>query len=107
MKIILTLLMLIASISAFSQTSTSDTTSVGDEMIRFERQYSNGRVISMAGSIIAIAGASIVATPVIITGGVIMLIGEFIAADSHKHMRIAGLLMNQNRIGTKLKPIVE
>ena len=106
MKIILTLLMLVLSIGAFSQT-TSDTTSVGDEMIRFERQYSNGRVIAMAGTIFAIAGASIVATPVIIAGGVIMVIGEFIAADSHKHMRIAGLLMNQNRIGTKLKPIVE
>ena len=107
MKIILTLLMLVASISSFSQTSTSDTTSVGDEMIRFERQYSNGRVIAMAGTIFAIAGASIVATPVIIAGGVIMVIGEFIAADSHKHMRTAGLLMNQNRIGTKLKPIVK
>ena len=107
MKIILTLLMFVASITAFSQTSTSesDTTSVGDEMIRFERQYSNGRVIAMAGTIFAIVGACTLATPVIIAGGVIMVIGEFIAADSHKHMRIAGLLMNQNRIGINLKPI--
>ena len=104
MKIILTLLMLVLSISAFSQT-TSDTTSVGDEMIRFERQYSNGRVIAMAGTIIAIGGACVVATPVIITGAAIMFIGEFIVAHSHKHIRTAGLLMNQNQIGTKLKPI--
>lgn len=104
MKIILTLLMLVLSIGAFSQT-TSDTTSVGDEMIRFERQYSNGRVIAMAGTIIAIGGACVVATPVIITGAAIMFIGEFIVAHSHKHIRTAGLLMNQNQIGTKLKPI--
>jgi hypothetical protein len=103
MKIILTLLMFVASITAFSQTS--DTTSVGDEMIRFERQYSNGRTIAIAGTIFAIAGASTAAIPVIIAGGVIMLIGELIAADSHKHMRIAGLLMNKNRIGTKLNKL--
>jgi len=106
MKIILTLLMFVASITAFSQTSTeSDTTSVGDEMIRFERQYSNGRTIALAGTIFAIAGASTLVTPVIIAGGVIMVIGELIAADSHKHMRIAGLLMNKNRIGTKLNKL--
>jgi ABC-type phosphate transport system permease subunit len=107
MKIILTLLMFVTSITAFSQTSTSesDTTSVGDEMIRFERQYSNGRTIAMAGTIFVIAGASTLATPVIIAGGVIMFIGDFIAADSHKHMRIAGLLMNKNRIGTKLNKL--
>jgi hypothetical protein len=107
MKIILTLLMFVASITAFSQTSTSesDTTSVGDEMIRFERQYSNGRTIALAGTIFAIAGASTLVTPVIIAGGVIMVIGELIAADSHKHMRIAGLLMNKNQIGTKLNKL--
>ncbi len=95
--------MLVLSIGAFSQTS--DTTSVGDEFIKFERQFSNGKTLVLVGAAIVIAGSAIVATPVIITGAVVILIGEAIASDSFKHIRFAGLLMNKNNIGTKVKPI--
>jgi len=103
MKTILTLLMLFLSIGAFSQTS--DTTSVGDEFIKFERQFSNGKTVMLVGVTLVVAGSAIVATPVIITGSIAILIGEVIASDSFKHIRFAGILMNQNHIGTKIKPI--
>ena len=105
MKIILTLLMLIASITAFSQTSTSDTTSVGDQLIRFERQHGNGNILAFAGTVTVVVGASVVATPIMVAGTIMLVIGEIISLDSYRHIRMAGLLMNQNRIGTNIKLI--
>ena len=106
MNKILTLFMLVLSFGISAQsTETSDTTSVGNQLIKFERQYSNGVGIGLAGTIIVIAGSSIVATPIIIAGGVVMILGEIIKIDSHKYIRFAGLLMNKNNIGNKVKQI--
>lgn len=97
--------MLVLSIGAFSQTSTSDTTSVGDEMIRFERKHGNGNILVFAGTITVVVGASVVATPIMVAGAIMLAIGEIISLDSYRHIRMAGLLMNKNQIGTDLKPI--
>ena len=105
MKTILTMLMLVFAIGASAQTSVSDTTSVGDELMLFERQHSNGNILSFAGTVTVVVGAGVVATPIMVVGVVMLIAGEVISLDSYRHIRMAGLLMNQNRIGTRLKPI--
>ena len=105
MKTMLTILMILLSVGAFSQTQT-DTTSVGDQLIKFEKQHANGVMLTFAGSISMVVGVVVVAAPPIgILGGVMLLAGEVIALDSHRHIRNAGLLMNQNNIGTNLKKV--
>jgi hypothetical protein len=104
MKTILTILMILLSVGAFSQTQT-DTTSVGDQLIKFEKQHANGVMLTFAGSISMVVGVAVVAPPIGILGGVMLLAGQVILLDSHRHLRTAGLLMNQNNIGTKVKLI--
>jgi|LauGreDrversion4_2_1035121.scaffolds.fasta_scaffold277298_1 hypothetical protein len=105
MKTILTILMILLSVGAFSQTQT-DTTSVGDQLIKFEKQHANGVMLTFAGSISMVVGVAVVTAPPIgILGGVMLLAGQVILLDSHRHLRTAGLLMNQNNIGTKVKLI--
>lgn len=96
--------MILLSVGAFSQTQT-DTTSVGDQLIKFEKQHANGVMLTFAGSISMVVGVAVVAPPIGILGGVMLLAGQVILLDSHRHLRTAGLLMNQNNIGTKVKLI--
>lgn len=107
MKTILTILIIFLSFGTFSQTKTptDTTTSVGNELIKFEKQHSNGVMLTFAGSISLVIGTVVAAPPIGILGGVMLLAGEVIALDSHRHIKNAGLLMNQNNIGTNLKKV--
>ncbi len=94
MKTILLILSLIITFSVSAQ-STTDTTSVGDELIRFEKQYSTGKTLVLLGTAIAVTGALIAIPPVSVAGLCVSLIGEVYSWDSHKHIRRAGKILNQ------------
>lgn len=94
MKTILLILTLILTFGLSAQTTT-DTTSAGDELIKFERKFSNGKTIAVLGTAIAITGSIIYLPPVIIIGGTIAIIGEVYSWDSHKHIRRAGIILNK------------
>jgi len=94
MKTILLILTLILTFSVSAQSFT-DTTSAGDELIKFEQKFSSGKTVLVIGTIISITGGLIVMQPVIITGLCIALIGEVYSWDSHKHIRRAGKILNK------------
>ena len=94
MKTILLILTLILTFNLAAQ-STSDTTSVGDELIKFEKQYSSGKTLLVLGTAIGVTGSLIALPPVMIVGGVIALFGEVYSWDSHKHIRRAGKILNK------------
>ena len=94
MKTILLILTLILTFNIAAQ-STSDTTSVGDELIKFEKQYSSGKTLLVLGTAIGVTGSLIALPPVMIVGGVIALFGEVYSWDSHKHIRRAGKILNK------------
>lgn len=112
MKKILTIIMIILSFNSFAQTtddgisdSNDSLTSVGDGLINFDMQYKNGVTIKLTGYFIVIIGSVIFVPPLIITGGILTILGDAVSANSHKHIRNAGLLMNYNHIGINLKKI--
>ena len=107
MKKILTLFALILTfgLSAQSTTSIDTTTSIGDQFIKFEKQYSGGKTLQFVGIGVAIFGSCVVSAPIVLIGGVVWLVGEFVEADSHKYMRIVGVLMNKNNIGVNINKI--
>lgn len=94
MKKLLLLITLLFTFSVSAQSFT-DTTSAGDELIKFEKQYSNGKTILVLGTAIGVTGSLIALPPVIITGLCIALIGEVYSWDSHKHIRRAGKILNK------------
>jgi hypothetical protein len=94
MKTILLILTLILTFGLSAQT-TPDTTSAGDELIKFEKKYSTGKIIVVLGTSISVTGSLIALPPVAIVGGVIALIGEVYSWDSHKHIRRAGKILNK------------
>ena len=94
MKTILLILTLILTFNLAAQ-STSDTTSVGDELIKFEQKYSSGKTLLVLGTAIGVTGSLIALPPVMIVGGVIALFGEVYSWDSHKHIRRAGKILNK------------
>jgi hypothetical protein len=94
MKTILLILTLILTFNIAAQ-SKSDTTSVGDELIKFEKQYSSGKTLLVLGTAIGVTGSLIALPPVMIVGGVIALFGEVYSWDSHKHIRRAGTILNK------------
>lgn len=93
MKTILLLLALL--ITQFLSAQSTDTTSVGEELIKFEKQYSNGKTLAVFGTAIAVTGALIAIPPVSVAGLCVALIGEVYSWDSHKHIRRAGKILNQ------------
>ena len=94
MKTLLILFTLLFTFSVSAQSFT-DTTSAGDELIKFEQKFSSGKTVLVIGTIIAITGGLIVMQPVIISGMCIALIGEVYSWDSHKHIRRAGKILNK------------
>ena len=93
MKTLLILFTLLFTFSVSAQSS--DTTSVGDELIKFEKQYSSGKTLLVLGTAIGVTGSLIALPPVMIVGGVIALFGEVYSWDSHKHIRRAGKILNK------------
>ena len=94
MKTLLILFTLLFTFSVSAQSFT-DTTSVGDELIKFEKQYSSGKTLLVLGTAIGVTGSLIALPPVMIVGGVIALFGEVYSWDSHKHIRRAGKILNK------------
>jgi hypothetical protein len=74
----------------------------GDELIKFEKQYNLGFGLSMFGTSISLVGTQQNDNRLIIGGGVLAVIGYFVLAQSHIHIKNAGLLMNQNGIGISI-----
>ena len=109
MKRILLLITLMLSGFTMSQSiSQKDTLSQtinltpGDELIKFEKQYNLGFGLSMFGTSISLVGTQQNDNRLIIGGGVVAVIGYFVLAQSHIHIKNAGLLMNQNGIGISI-----
>ena len=94
MKKLLLLITLLFTFSVSAQ-SLTDTTSAGDELIKFEQKFAAGKTVLVIGTVISITGGLIVMQPVIISGMCIALIGEVYSWDSHKHIRRAGKILNK------------
>ena len=106
MKTLMLLLFLLITTGVFSQSQTKDTlqyTSVGNELIKFEKQYNFGFGLSLLGTGVAVIGSQQNDNRLVIGGGVVAVVGYFVLAQSHIHIRNAGLLMNENGIGVKIK----
>ena len=58
--------------------------------------------LSMFGTSISLVGTQQNDNRLIIGGGVVAVIGYFVLAQSHIHIKNAGLLMNQNGIGISI-----
>ena len=109
MKRILLLITLMLSGFTMSQSiSQKDTLSQtinltpGDELIKFEKQYNLGFSISMLGTGLSLMGSHQNDNRLIVGGGVVAILGYFVLAQSHIHIKNAGLLMNQNGIGISI-----
>jgi hypothetical protein len=87
--------------SAFSQKADTSyrSLSIGDELIKFERQYSTGVSIGLVGVATACVGSYRRHDIMSIAGGMVALTGFFLAFNSHTHIKNAGLLMNERGIG--------
>lgn len=81
-----------------------DTLSAGDHLVQFERKHSIGVNISLLGTVVALGGAAVVSSPVILLGSALGLAGYAVSASSFAHARKAGELLNKISISTELKP---
>jgi hypothetical protein len=101
MKTIILALVLTFTMNVFSQKIDTNyrKLSVGDELIRFEKQYSTGVCMSIVGITTAYIGGYNKNDGVILFGSVIGLIGTFISINSHTHIKNAGILLNERGIG--------
>jgi hypothetical protein len=78
-----------SSIYNFSQQS------IGDELIKYANHYYVGFATVFLGSGIALKGTIIQSDFNVTVGSIIILIGALIQAESHTHIRQAGILLNQ------------
>jgi hypothetical protein len=103
MKKVLFIVVLMISFKSFCQTDTTKINlSVGDELIKFEKQYSTGFAISGLGVGAMIMGTIHESKTLMFTGAACSLIGYFIIGNSHTHIKRAGLLMNEYGVGVKI-----
>jgi hypothetical protein len=106
MRKVLLLIMLLIGLTSFSQEQKKDSvryTSVGNELIQFEKQYSTGIGLSTIGLGVVFVGSTQQQKSLVVIGGITCLIGTFITIQSHSHIRNAGILLNENGIGVKIK----
>lgn len=75
----------------------------GNELIKFDRKFTTGLGMQLAGSILVGIGSAVDANnssrePLIIGGGVLSLVGFFIQLTSSSHVRKAGIMLKQNKL---------
>jgi len=109
MKKLLVLVMLFITSMSFSQKVNKDTLSAGDYMILSTEKYYDGISMVAMGSIsIAFLVSSQQISPDItislgIAASIFTLIGTVKIIKSHSYIRKAGLLLNENGIGLRIK----
>jgi len=102
----MTLMMFFLTMISFGQTQNSDNIkymSVGDELIKFEKQYSTGVGLSVLGLGVVFAGSQHKDKTVMAIGGILGCLGSAMSIISHSHIKKAGLLLNEYGIGVKVK----
>ena len=111
MKKLLVLVMLFITSMSFSQKVNKDTLSAGDYMILSTEKYYDGISMVAMGSI-SISLAFLVSSQQIspditislgIAASIFTLIGTVNIIKSHSYIRKAGLLLNENGIGLRIK----
>lgn len=75
----------------------------GNELIKFDRKFTTGLGMQLAGSILVGVGAAAEAgnssrEPLLIGGGVLSLVGFFIQLSSSSHVKKAGILFRKNKL---------
>jgi hypothetical protein len=107
MKKLLVLLMLVITSISFSQKVNKDTLSVGDLMILSTESYYDGMYMVGVGAMVMVFGQTIVeddfSKGFTIVGSIIALFGTGKAMESHSYNKKAGLLLNKNGIGLRIK----
>jgi energy-converting hydrogenase Eha subunit E len=108
MKKILVLVMLMITSISFSQKVNKDTLSAGDYMILSTERYYDGMSMVVVGSVTLIVGSQISDNNVMryslsIVGSIFTLIGSNLVIQSHSYNKKAGLLLNENGIGLRIK----
>lgn len=101
MKTHLLLTLFLTPLLSFAQRDTS-IYRAGTELIKFERQYTAGSVLQIAGSAIlaigAVADNTTIQKPVIIAGGLLALIGFGVQISSTSHVKNAGIYLRRNKL---------
>ena len=112
MRKVLLIFALLSTITAFSQEQDFKRIkpiTPGDHLILATEHYYDGLVLTFIGSGLVYAGSGVLINDkqfnnsVTIFGGVVSLIGVGFIIESHWHSKRAGLLLNQNGIGVKIK----
>jgi hypothetical protein len=81
--------------------------SPGNELLRFHEKYTAGVFMVVGGSALMSIGAfsdqqADDKKVYSVIGGLVNLAGAFFIVSSHKHIKYAGLLLNENGIGIKV-----
>jgi len=89
---------------SFSQKVNKDTLSAGDYMILSTEKYYDGiSMVAMGGITIFVSSQIGPSKSLSIAGIIVTLIGTVNIIKSHSYIRKAGLLLNENGIGLRIK----